>query len=180
MSENPIVVRCGMCAKTAPSCRIPAKGERIVDALDRRILRELQQDCSIGAAALAAKCGTTESTALRRWKRLRREGVIDREVALVDGRKVGQGLLLFVTVRLEREDGSAVRDFVKRITAHPNVMQFYFVTGTTDYVVLLSVPSMEDYDAFLQEHLVPDPLVVMSDTNIVIRPLKMSLAIPIS
>lgn len=151
-----------------------------VDALDRRILRELQHDCSIGAATLAARCGTTESTALRRWKRLRREGVIRREVALVDGQKVGQGLLMFVTVRLEREDGPAVRAFVKRISSHPNVMQFYFVTGTTDYMILLSVPGMEDYDAFLREHLVTDPLVVMSDTNIVIRPLKMSLAIPIA
>ena len=150
-----------------------------MDALDRRILRELQKDCSIGAATLAARCGTTESTALRRWKRLRRDGVIQREVALVDGQKVGQGLLLFVSVRLEREDGPAVRAFVKRITSHPNVMQFYFVTGTIDYVILLSVPNMQEYDAFLQEHLVPDPLVVMSDTNIVIRPLKMSLAIPV-
>ncbi len=150
-----------------------------LDSLDRRILRELQRDCSIGAATLAKRCGTTESTALRRWKRLRRDGIIRREIAVVDGQKVGRGLLLFVTVRLEREDGGGAQAFIKRITAHPDVMQFYFVTGTTDYVILLSVGSMEEYDRFLQDNLVSDPLVVLSDTNVVIRPVKLGLEVRI-
>jgi Lrp/AsnC family leucine-responsive transcriptional regulator len=100
------------------------RGGGLLDALDRRILRVLQRDCSIGAAALAERCGTTESTALRRWKRLRRGGVIRREIAIVDGQKVGRGLLLFVSVRLEREDGNAVQAFIQRISAQPDVMQF--------------------------------------------------------
>ena len=150
-----------------------------MDALDRRILREVQQDCSLNAATLAERCATTESTALRRLKRLRRDGVIRAEVAIVDGQKVGRGLMLFVSVRLEREDDRGVKAFVDRITAHPDVLQFYFVTGTTDYVILLSVRSMEDYDRFLQDMLVTDPLVIMSDTNVVIRPIKMSFALPV-
>ena len=105
--------------------------------------------------------------------------MIRGEVALVDGPKVGCGLMLFVSVRLEREDGPGVRAFVERVRGHPNVMQFYFVTGSSDYVILLAVRSMEEYDAFLQDNLVSDPLVVLSDTNVVIRPLKMSLAVPI-
>lgn len=150
-----------------------------MDALDRRILREVQRDCSLSAAVLAERCATTESTALRRLKRLRRDGVIRAEVAIVDGEKVGRGLLLFVSVRLEREDKRGVKAFVDRIRAHRDVLQFYFVTGTTDYVILLSVRSMEDYDRFVQDMLVSDPLVILSDTNVVIRPLKMSLAIPL-
>lgn len=150
-----------------------------MDALDRRILRLVQRDCSLSATELGERCGTTESTALRRLKRLRRDGIISAEVAIVDGRKVGRGLLLLVTVRLEREDGRAVTAFVDRVRAHPDVLQFYFVTGSVDYLILLSVASMEDYDRFLQEQLVADPLIVMSDTNVVIRPLKMSTAIPI-
>ena len=150
-----------------------------LDGLDRRILREVQQNCSLSAAQLGERCGTTESTALRRLNRLRRTGVIRSEVAIVDGEKVGRGLLLFVSVRLEREDGSAARAFVERVRANPNVLQFYFVTGTSDYLILLSARSMADYDRFLQTELVPDPIVVMCDTNVVIRPLKMSTALPI-
>jgi Lrp/AsnC family transcriptional regulator, leucine-responsive regulatory protein len=150
-----------------------------VDALDRRILRQVQLDCSMTAAQLAERCGATESTTARRLNRLRRAGVIRAEVAIVDGAKVGRGLLLFVRVRLEREDGRGAKAFVDRIVQHPDVLQLHFVTGSADYVILLSVASMEDYDAFLQAHLVSDPLVVMSDTNVVIRPLKMSLAVAI-
>ena len=94
-------------------------------------------------------------------------------------RRVGRGLLIFVQVRLEREDRSGVKAFVDRIIGHPDVLQFHFVTGTSDYLILLSARTMEDYDCFLQEHLVPDPLVVMSETNVVVRPLKMSTAVPI-
>ena len=86
-----------------------------MDGLDRRILREVQNDCSLSAAQLGERCGTTESTALRRFNRLRRSGVIRSEVAIVDGDKIGRGLLLFVNVRLEREDGRAVKAFVERI-----------------------------------------------------------------
>lgn len=150
-----------------------------MDALDRRILREVQRDCSGSAAELAERSGTTESTALRRLKRLRRDRIIRGEVALVDGAKVGRGLLLFVTVRLERDDSRSANAFRERIIAHPDVMQFYFVTGTPDYVILLSARSMEDYYAFVEQYLVADPQVVLADTNVVIRPLKMSTFIPI-
>lgn len=150
-----------------------------MDALDRRILREVQRDSSGSAADLAERCGTTESTALRRMRKLREAGVIRSQVAIVDGAKIGRGLLLFVTVRLERDDSVSANAFRKRIIAHPDVMQFYFVTGTPDYVILLSARSMDDYYGFVEKYLVADPQVVLADTNVVIRPLKMSTAIPV-
>lgn len=150
-----------------------------MDPLDRRILRAVQHDSSASAAELAERCGTTESTALRRLKKLRMSKTIRAEVALVDPVKVGRGLMVWVSVRLEREDGPGVRAFIDRIRDHPDVQQFYFVTGAPDYLILLCLRTMEDYDAFLQEHLVRDPLVVMSDTNVVVRALKTSTFVPI-
>jgi Lrp/AsnC family leucine-responsive transcriptional regulator len=150
-----------------------------MDDLDRRILRKVQRDCTMSAAELAETCATTESTALRRLKRLREDGIIRSEVAVVDGQKVGRPLLLFVRVRLERDDGPGVKAFVDRIRKHTAVLQFHFVTGTTDYVIMLSARTMEDYASFTEEYLVADPLVVMSDTNVVIRPIKMSSELPI-
>ena len=150
-----------------------------MDALDRRLLREVQRDCSQSALELADRCGTTESTALRRLRRLKRDGIIKREVAIVDGPKIGRGLLLWVSVRLEREDSRAVRQFTEAVTRHPDVLQFYFVTGSADYLIILAVRDMQDYDLFLQTHLVPNPIVIMSDTNVVIRPLKVTTELPI-
>ena len=152
---------------------------RDLDALDRRILRELQRDCAQSAAVLAERCGTTESTALRRIRALRKSGTIRAEVAVLNPAKLGRGLQLFVRVRLEREGGEGARTFVERVKLHPDVIQFFFVTGTSDYLIMLSARTMEDYERFVQEQLVSDPQVVMSDTNVVIRPLKWSLEIPI-
>lgn len=150
-----------------------------LDALDLRLLRAVQKRCTATAEELAEQCATSPSTALRRIKRLRENGVIRGEVALLDPDVVGRGIMLMVSVRLEREDGPGVDAFVKRVTNHPAVQQFYFVTGTTDYLIMLSVGSMTEYDDFLQRNLVRDSLVVMSNTNVVIRPLKMSLAVPV-
>jgi Lrp/AsnC family leucine-responsive transcriptional regulator len=150
-----------------------------MDALDRRLLREVQQDCTRSAALLADLCHATESTVLRRLRRLRETGAIRAEVAVVDPAQVGRGLQLWVRVRLEREGGAGARAFVARVSAHPDVVQFFFVTGTSDYLIMLCVGTMEQYDQFVQENLVADPLVVLSDTNVVIRPIKWSLAVPI-
>lgn len=151
----------------------------VTDGLDRRILREVQRDCSMSAAQLAERCATTESTALRRLQRLRDRGVIRSQVALVDGALVGVGLQLFVRLRLEREDDRGIQAFIDRVAAHPNVLQLHFVTGSCDYLILLAVHGMADYDAFLQACLVHDPIVVMSDTSVVIRTVKATTALPI-
>lgn len=150
-----------------------------MDALDRRILSEVQVDASITASELAERCATTESTALRRLKQLRRDGTIRSEVALVDPSRVGRPLLIFVGVRLERESGPEAEAFIDRIRSHRDVQQFYFVTGTPDYLILLCVRSMADYDQFLQDCLIPDPIVVATETNVVIRSIKSSTVVPI-
>jgi Lrp/AsnC family leucine-responsive transcriptional regulator len=110
---------------------------------------------------------------------MRRDGTILAEVALVDPSRVGRGLTIFVKVRLERESGDGAKRFTARIKACPDVVQFFFVTGTSDYIIMLCVGRMEDFDRFVREQLIADPFVVMSDTNVVIRPIKWSREIQI-
>ena len=150
-----------------------------MDALDRRILREVQRDCSPSAAELAERCGTTESTALRRLKRLRDGKVIQRQVAVVDPAKVGRGVTIVLTVRLERETPAVLDAFRKRLAAHPDVTHCYFVTGSWDYVLILTVSEMAAYDRFLTEMIVGQKAVVATDTHVVLQPLKTAAPIPI-
>ena len=150
-----------------------------MDALDRRILREVQRDCLAGAAMLAERCGTTESTALRRLGRLRQAGVIKREVAIVDPLKVGRGLIVILNVRLERETTSVLEAFRRRLLQHPDVGHCYFVTGTWDYVLILNLADMAAYNRFLSEMIVGQPAVVATDTHVVLSPLKTGGPLPI-
>ena len=105
--------------------------------------------------------------------------MIRHEVAVVDGPAVGRGLLMIVSVRTRRGQQADTESFRKAMLANPAVMQFYFVTGRSDYVVIYSAASMDEYDEFIESVLAIDPNL-LTDTNVVIRPLKVSLTIPIS
>ena len=151
-----------------------------LDGIDRRILAAVQADCTLGAEALGEMCGASASTVLRRLKRLREAGVIAAEVAVLDGRKLGRGLQMIVGVRLEGEDSRAADCFRRRLQDHPAVMQMYFVTGSSDYVLHVSAASMEEFDAFVESALVSDPYVAVTETQVVIRPLKVGLSLPVA
>ncbi len=149
-----------------------------LDAIDRKILRLVQGNCMLGADELGEKCGASPSTALRRLKRLRDAGVIVEEVAVVDPKKVGRPLLMIVGVRLDRDNAKVAAAFIRQMREHPAVMQCYFVTGSADYIVHISARDMDEYNTFVQT-LISNPHVTMSETNVVISPLKTGLKIPI-
>lgn len=150
-----------------------------LDTLDRKLLAAMQEDCTLSAEALAERCATSSSTALRRLGRLRAAGVIRKEVALIDAKAVGRNLMMIVNIRSERGAAINIAALTDLVASHPAVMQFYFVTGPNDYVAILSVGSMEEYDTFMESMLAVDPKL-LTDTNVVIRPVKMGLAVLIN
>lgn len=150
-----------------------------MDALDRRILRIVQQDCSMSAAALAERCATTESTALRRMRALTKAGILSRPMMNVAADKVGRNLSIILSVRLERETPAQLEAFRRGMAEHPDVISCYFVTGTWDYIIILNVGSMSDYDRFLREMIVGQPVMVASDTHVVIHAIKAGAPVPI-
>ena len=139
-----------------------------LDPLDRRILNELQRDCMQSAAALAERCGTTESTALRRRKRLVESGAISRQVAVLDSAVAGWPLKMIVNIRVERRAPNNTTLLIEKISKHPMVAQFFHVTGTTDYVAVLRGRTMSDFDDFLGNVLGADPRFA-TQSNVVIR-----------
>ncbi len=126
----------------------------------------------MSAAMLADRCGTTESTVLRRVKALTKAGILSRAVMKVAAEKVGRGLTIILSVRLERETASQVEAFRRSIAEHPDVLSCYFVTGTWDYLIILNVGAMGDYDRFLREMVVGQSVMVASETHVVIQAIK--------
>lgn len=132
------------------------------------------------AEELGERCGMSPSTVLRRLKRLRDAGVIVAETAVVDPRKVGRPLAMIVGVTLERDDARVANEFIREMRACPAVTQCYFVTGAADYILHISAADMEEFNTFVQERLIANPHVAMSQTHVVISPVKVGLAVPIS
>ena len=149
-----------------------------LDGLDRRILSALQADCTLSAAALAERCGTTESTALRRRKRLAVDGTIARQVAILDPAASGWPLKMIVNIRVERKAPNNTAQLIDRISRHQVVASFFHVTGTTDYVAVLRGRTMADFDEFLGQVLGADPRFATS-SNVVIRTMTDRCDIPL-
>jgi len=150
-----------------------------LDAIDRKILALLQQDNQITNLALADRVGLSPPPCLRRVRRLRELGVIERDVALVDPMKVGQDIIAFVGVELDRQREDVLTSFERKISAEPQVQQCYFVSGEIDYLLLVTCPNMESYNAFARRVLANEHNIKRFRTSFCLSRVKYATAIPL-
>lgn len=124
-----------------------------LDRIDRRILNRLQKNNKISNLKLAEQVGLSPPACLRRVNRLRAEGVIMSDVSLIDPQIAGHNINIIVEVEMERDHLELSAQFRKAIQASPEVTQCYAVTGEVDFILVVSVPDMQAYDAFTQKVL---------------------------
>ncbi len=127
-----------------------------LDEVDHRILGMLQNDADLSNLELARRIGLSPATALRRVKRLKEQGVIERFVAVLNPEALGAGLLAVVEVSLERQGEQAQQAFAARACAQPEVQQCYQVSPGPDFVLIAQVPDMPAYQRFTQRLLTED------------------------
>ncbi|WP_338846688.1 Lrp/AsnC family transcriptional regulator [Massilia sp. W12] len=118
-----------------------------LDELDRRILRELQQNAAQTNLELAQKVHASPPTCLRRVKRLTESGVIARQVALLAPGLAARGLCAIVEISLDHQGAEYLDKFEEVAAAAPEVMQCYRVSPGPDFVLVLQVADMPAYHA---------------------------------
>jgi Lrp/AsnC family transcriptional regulator, leucine-responsive regulatory protein len=122
-----------------------------LDRLDLQILDILQQDASLPVRELAQRVHSSPATCQRRIAQLRASGILLKEVAIVDRLRVGRPLTVFVSVELEKQNNTLLRNFEKKMLAEPDVMACYEVSGEFDFLLIVNSASMERYHAFTRE-----------------------------
>jgi len=150
-----------------------------MDRIDRKLLNLLQHDASRTNVDLADAVGLSPSSCLRRVRRLRKAGIIDRIVARLNPSKTGRVLKAMVTVELKLHGDQHMRRFLDLATAEPAVSQAYAVTGETDVVLILSLRDMEEFDALCDRLFRDQTNVARFFTMMVIRTAKDETAIPL-
>ena len=110
------------------------------DIHDLRILALLQEDAELSLAELAERVGLSTTPCWRRVQALQAAGVIRKRVALLDASKLNAGVTVFVMVRTDRHDPAWLERFAKGAAAIPEVVEFYRMSGVTDYLLKLQVP----------------------------------------
>jgi Lrp/AsnC family leucine-responsive transcriptional regulator len=122
--------------------------DTLLDRIDRKILNILQHDNQITNIALAERVGISPPPCFRRVKRLRELGIIAKDVSLVDPFKVGHRLIVFVNITLEKQREDLLAHFERKMQEQKEVMQCYFVSGDTDYLLVVHVSDMNHYNEF--------------------------------
>ncbi len=121
-----------------------------IDAIDRQIISLLQEDGALPIQDIAHQVGLTNNPCWRRIKRLEETGVIERRVALVDGKKLGLGSTAFVTIRINSHNKDWLATFNKCVQAIPEIIECHRMTGDVDYLLKISIRDLEHYDQVYQ------------------------------
>lgn len=123
----------------------PAQKPRL-DAIDLRILRELQRDAALPLAELASRAGVSVTPCWRRVQKLEQAGVIRKRVALLDKRRVNAGVTVFIAVRTDRHSAEWLDQFAAAVGDIPEIVDFYRMSGEIDYLLKAHVPDIAAYD----------------------------------
>lgn len=127
-----------------------------LDALDWRLLDLLQADASLTNQALAEAAHVSPATALRRTKRLRESGVIERVTALLTPAFAGRGLTALCEVTLDRQGAEHLAAFEARAVAEPRVQQCWRVSPGPDFLLVVWAADMPGYLALTQRLFTQD------------------------
>jgi Lrp/AsnC family leucine-responsive transcriptional regulator len=150
-----------------------------LDRFDLRLLAALQADNRRTTEALGEAVGLSPTACQRRLKKLRDAGVIEADVAIVSPQAVGRPLLMLVSVALERERADIIDRFKKAILRTPEIMSGYYVTGETDFVLVVSARDMADYEMFTRRFFYENADIKGFKTMVVMDRVKASFALPL-
>ncbi|MBW8848650.1 MAG: Lrp/AsnC family transcriptional regulator [Burkholderiales bacterium] len=150
-----------------------------MDAIDVRILEILQQDAEQQVAQIAEQVGLSTTPCWRRIQRLKEAGVITRQVALVDARKVNVGVTVFVSVRTGIHTQDWFETFKATVQAIPEVVEFYRMSGDVDYLLRVVVPDIAAYDK-VYKRLISGTQLQDVSSSFAMEELKLTTALPLS
>ena len=143
-----------------------------IDNIDRKILIQLQKNNRIANVDLAENVGLSPPACLKRVKRIRSSGLISAEVAILSPELLGKRLHLIVTVEMERDRADIYDNFSLAMNAAAEVTQCYQVTGESDFILILSVIDIEEFEGFVKRVIHQDPHVRKFRTFISIKRVK--------
>ncbi|WP_312028323.1 Lrp/AsnC family transcriptional regulator [Aquabacterium sp. J223] len=151
-----------------------------LDAIDLNILRELQADASLSNVELARRVHLSPSPCLARVKALQTGGVIRQYVALLDAKRLGLHLNVFISISLRRQTQAALEAFEARICSREEVMECYLMTGDADYLIRVAVPDMAALERFILERLSPMPEIEKIRSSFALKQVRYKTALPLS
>lgn len=150
-----------------------------LDRQDRELLAAVQRDNTRPLRELAEHVHLSKPAVARRLQRLRDDGVIAREVSILDPARVGRPLTLVVNICVHSERPADLDAMRRRLAACPQVLQCFYVTGDVDFVAIFTVQDMEEYEALTRELFNAASNVRHFKTMVALQRVKNETALPL-
>ncbi|HIC81731.1 MAG TPA: Lrp/AsnC family transcriptional regulator [Kiloniellaceae bacterium] len=150
-----------------------------LDHFDVALLNQLQRDNRQTSEALAAEVGLSPTACQRRMKRLREAGYIRADVAVLDPARVGRRATFIVQVDLARGRADIIDGFKRDMQKIPEVQQCYYVTGESDFIVIIVAEDIAHYEALTRSIFYGNPNIRKFHTQVVMDSVKLGLEIPL-
>ncbi len=143
-------------------------GKYRVDQLDKRLLDIVQENAELTSEALSALVPLSPSAVQRRLARLKKDGVISRRV-----------LTILVEIEIQTEHRQGLDQFQRWLQGADEVQSGWYVTGSSDYVLLVSVKDLEEYNQFIERLMTENPIVRRYTSLVVLRTVKSGFKIKV-
>jgi Lrp/AsnC family leucine-responsive transcriptional regulator len=150
-----------------------------IDEFDRKILAILQADNMTPQRTIGEAVNLSAPAVQRRIKRLTESGVIRANVAVIDPEAVGQPITIFVEVEVFSETAEQIESAKREFAGTPEIQQCYYVTGEADFILVVVVPSMADYESLTRRLFFGNNNVKRFRTFVAMDRVKVSLNVPL-
>ncbi len=150
-----------------------------LDATDIRILNELQRDGRLPNVELAQRVNLSPSPCLARVRRLEAEGLIDRRVTLLNARKLGLKVNVFIQISLDKQRKAALDVFEREIAVLPEIMECYLMSGDADYLVRALVEDVDALERLIVERITRIPGVASIRSSFALKQVLYTTAVPL-
>ncbi|HLV45451.1 MAG TPA: Lrp/AsnC family transcriptional regulator [Flavobacterium sp.] len=145
-----------------------------LDQIDLELLNYLQEDSKQTTKELSVKLGMSVTAVFERIKKLERNEVIQRYVAILDKNKIERAFVVVTLVKIKTHSKEAILEFEKKISELPEVLECFHVSGEYDYVLKISIKDMEDYRDFMISKLTSLDEVSSTQSMFTIKEVKNS------
>jgi len=149
------------------------------DAIDKALLRSLQEDATRPVAELADKVSLSVNACWRRIKRFEEQGILRARVALLDPEQLGLKLTAFVSIRTNQHNPEWLKTFAAGVEAIPEVVEFYRLSGDIDYLLKIRLRDIDDYDRVYKALIATAPIADVS-SSFTMEEMKYTTAIPVT
>jgi len=152
----------------------------VLDAYDQRILALLQEDAGLSTAEIAERIGLSQSPCWRRIQRLKEEGVIRKQVTLLDRKRIGLHTQVFAQVKLNSHGRSNLTEFAEAMREFPEVLECHVLMGAVDFMLRIVTRDIEAYERFFFEKLSLVPGIQEVNSIVALSEIKSTTSLPLA